>query len=292
MTTKNIFKGKTVAEAIENACISLNAPQEQLDIKVIHTGASGIFGLCRQKSTIKATLKKDAKRPEESATAAQAGRKKGGSRKKTTQTAPKAVAEGKTGGPEKKEKVRPMVEPDDTATREESHITDDQMAAIKSEADTILTLMQLPSEVTVSRKQGTVLVHIDGEHIDDVIGEEGMTLESLQYILRKIIRKKFPFKINLNLDAGNFMSNRINELKTLSLKLAAEVKETGKTQSIPSLNPSERRVIHMEIQDDKEVRSRSVGEGLFKKVLIYRPGKGRKSSPKKRRGTRQAPQHS
>ena len=52
------------------------------------------------------------------------------------------------------------------------------------------------------------------------------------------------------------------------------------TQAIPALNPSERRVVHMLLQDDKEVRSRSVGEGLFKKVLIYKPGK-KKPFPRK-----------
>ena len=74
------------------------------------------------------------------------------------------------------------------------------------------------------------------------------------------------------------------ELKQLGLELAAEVKKSGKTRSISSLNPSERRVVHVALQDDKEVRSRSVGEGLFKKVLIYSPGsKGKKASSKRRK---------
>jgi spoIIIJ-associated protein len=37
----------------------------------------------------------------------------------------------------------------------------------------------------------------------------------------------------------------------------------------------------MTLQEDKEIRSRSVGEGLFKKILIYKPGKGKKGGPRK-----------
>jgi len=64
-------------------------------------------------------------------------------------------------------------------------------------------------------------------------------------------------------------------LQDQARELAALVKVDGKTQVIPSLNAAERRVVHMALQDDKEIRSRSVGDGLFKKVLIYKPGKPR-----------------
>ena len=65
-------------------------------------------------------------------------------------------------------------------------------------------------------------------------------------------------------------------------ELAAQVKEDGKTQVLPALNPSERRVIHMILQEDKEIRSRSVGDGLFKKILIYKPGKNNRGGGRKR----------
>jgi len=38
----------------------------------------------------------------------------------------------------------------------------------------------------------------------------------------------------------------------------------------------------MALQEDKEIRSRSVGEGLFKKILIYKPGKNGKPSGRKK----------
>jgi len=87
--------------------------------------------------------------------------------------------------------------------------------------------------------------------------------------------------LKLTVDVGNFREKRQEELKVRAVELAAMVKVDGKTQVIPALNPSERRVIHMILQEDKEIRSRSVGDGLFKKILIFKPGKGNRSGRKR-----------
>ena len=53
------FEGKDVAEAISKACKTFNVSQEDLDIEVLTTGTSGIFGLCKQKARLRVALKKE-----------------------------------------------------------------------------------------------------------------------------------------------------------------------------------------------------------------------------------------
>ncbi|RWX51198.1 R3H domain-containing protein [Candidatus Electrothrix marina] len=137
----------------------------------------------------------------------------------------------------------------------------------------MLNIMGFPSTVTVTMKNHAVACHISDEYEEELVGREGRTLDSLQYLLRKITSRRLPDRIMLSLDVGTYRERRAEELKTLALELAARVREEGKTQAIPALNPSERRVVHMVLQDDNTIRSRSVGAGLFKKVLIYKPGK-------------------
>lgn len=59
------FYGKDVAEAIREACETLETPQEQLDIEVIETGTKGIFGLIRQKAHIRVRIQQAGKQNEE-----------------------------------------------------------------------------------------------------------------------------------------------------------------------------------------------------------------------------------
>jgi spoIIIJ-associated protein len=100
--------------------------------------------------------------------------------------------------------------------------------------------------------------------------------------MRKIISRKVVERLRLTINVGAFREKRLEELKLKAAELAALVKEDGKTQVLPGLNPSERRIIHMIFQEDKEIRSRSVGDGLFKKILIYKPGKGNRPGGRKR----------
>jgi len=289
---KNTFQGKDIAEAISNACKHLKIPQEQLDIEVVNTGSAGIFGLCRQKAAIKVTLKKEAATEEAGDTLPPAAENKRPPKKKPNARVAKPKPVKKNSAPAERQAPAP-VEREAAATPPPARVekkpapdlkilTDEEREAVKADINQLLDLMGFPSLVTVSQDGDSLLGHIDGDHVEDIIGEEGRTLDSLQYLLRKMFSKKFSFKIILNLDAGDFRANRLQNLTDLSLKYAAEVKESGKTRAIPSLNPSERRVVHMALQNDKDIRSRSVGEGLFKKVLIYRPGKGKKNSRKRR----------
>ena len=278
------FEGKDVAEAISKACKALNVSQENLDIEVLTTGTSGIFGLCRQKARLRVAVKKEdsgktaekhARRPVKAKSVKE---KTAESKKEHTAKAQKKAA---------KSQAVTMAPEAIKETKEDFVVGEDLLTELKADLVRILELMKYPSEVSVFSDKEHVTAQIQGEYVDEIVEQNGKILDSLQYLLRKIIGKKYNEKAIISLDAGDFRAVRTEELKQRGLELAAEVKKNGKTRSIPSLNPSERRVVHLALQDDKDVRSRSVGEGLFKKVLIYRPGsKGRKAPVRKRKGSR------
>jgi len=304
------FYGKDIAEVIEQACKALGASREELDIEVLETGSAGIFGLCKKKAHIRVQRKAVSLLEEVEAAVGpvapaeetapvenKASVEPTSSGEKTVPAAlaaevpaevagvPPATAEGTNQDKGDIDEEEPSVEPDDF--EEEPPVeppSAESLAAIQADLHRLLTLMGLPSEVQVVFEENTVQCNITGPHEAHIVGPEGRTLDSLQYLLRKMVARHLPDRIMLALNAGDFRERRTEELKMRAVELAAQVKADGKTQAIPALNPSERRVVHMVLQDDKGVRSRSVGEGLFKKVLIYKPGKGRRPVSKKRRG--------
>ncbi len=301
------FYGKEISEVIEQACKDLGASREDLDIEVLETGSAGIFGLCKKKAHIR-VQHKTVPTPEQAEVVeplkpVTKPRKKGESKVAEVEVAPtlpevpdtvKGPSTSEIPAEPEKEKIKAIAETSDEGQEAETEDLEDEpqldppseenIAAIQADLYQLLTLMGLPSEVQVVFEQNTVQCNISGPHEAEIVGSDGRTLDSLQYLLRKIVSQHLPDKIMLALNAGDFRERRAEELKLRAIELATQVKEDGKTQAIPALNPSERRVVHMILQEDKGVRSRSVGEGLFKKVLIYKPGKGRRSVSKKRRG--------
>ncbi|THB70938.1 MAG: RNA-binding protein [Desulfobulbaceae bacterium] len=278
------FYGKDVASAIKEACTVLGTAQENLNIEVLETGSTGIFGLIRKKAHIRVTIQppeepeaeepKEKVRPKKQASSP-------GKKKRAPQNNRKPATPAET---EEKDVVDMVddLDDDENSSEEAAELSAESLEIIKTELIKLLDLMQSPSEVTVTNDAGTALCKIDNSHEDFLTGQEGRTLDSLQYILRKIVSRKISGRVRLTIDVGDYRERRHQELREKAVEYAALVKENGKTQVIPSLNPYERRVVHVALQDDTEIRSRSVGDGLFKKVLIYKPGKGRKSSGRKK----------
>lgn len=290
MSKAKDFYSNSVPEAIRQACDDFATSQEKLDIEVLETGSKGIFGLCKKRAHIRVNLKKNVS----SEPQAEVPEKKRKKRKTAKVKEQNFVIEEACGTEEKKseneETVVPPAPPVESsappAAKQGEEViipSEEVLATIKDDLERILVLMGFASEVAVRFEEQSVLCDIKSEYEEVIVGQEGRTLDSLQYLLRKMVSNRLPDRITVDLDIGNFREQRVQELRKLALEMAGQVKETGKTMAIPALNPSERRVVHVALQDDKKVRSRSVGDGIFKKVLIFKPGsKGRKSGGKRR----------
>lgn len=281
------FYGKDVASAIKEACDTFNVAQENLDIEVIETGTTGIFGLIRKKAQIRVTVQSDNDAAAEPAVKKKARPAKPRPQKKVEPHEHKTVST-----PVAPEASEELTEPEDEDNGENGEraqslepveLSSESLEVIRAELAKIVELMGCPSTVAVEMQEGSVHCQVSGEFEDDLTGEDGRTLDSLQYLLRKIVSRKITERVRLAIDVGDYRERRNQELRDKAVDYAALVKQDGKTQVIASLNPSERRIVHVVLQDDADIRSRSVGDGLFKKVLIYKPGKGKAGGRKKGR---------
>jgi len=228
MSQPQTYAARSVAEAIEAACADLGCEREQLDIEILSPGMIGLFGICFKKAKIRVRRKNDA-----------------------AITVPPAPREGAA---------------DDHGTGKEE---ESPAGACHRLLAGMLAAMDLPLSVEVTAVDAqTLIARIEGEDPDLVIGDNGEGLDALQYLVRKMLSKQFHRKIAVTVDAGSYRERRQEELESLARRLAGEVKSAGRNRATGPLNPAERRIVHMALQDDPAVRSRSVGDGLYKKVLI------------------------
>lgn len=282
------YKGADVEQAITNACDALAVTREALAIQVVSTGSAGFFGLGRRKAVIRVSLRAASR---EAAPVAAAGEER--SPEKATAPAPAAAATGgqqtpvasvKAGGPARGADESKPVESGSFRAEEETResrgepLTPQELAVVENTVARTLELSLGAAEIRLEQEDdgGKLLINLDSSQRERLVGPQGQTLDALQYLLRKIVSKQLGKRVVLELDAAGFRAERRDQLKDQALALAAEVKNSGKTRSMAAMGPAERRIVHLALQPDSEVRSRSVGEGIFKKVLIHPPGKGRR----------------
>ncbi len=143
--------------------------------------------------------------------------------------------------------------------------------------------MQVNADVVVSEKDEYYLFEIVGENLGILIGRRGETLDALQFLLNLVLNKESSEKIKGILDVENYREKREETLEQLGIKLAEKARRTGQRVVLEPMNPQERRIIHMVLQDDKTVTTYSEGEEPYRKVIIV-PKKKRKPAYHNRKG--------
>jgi spoIIIJ-associated protein len=310
---KKDFYGKEVTDAIKKACENFGVAQEKLEIDVIETGSTGIFGLIRKKAHIRASVRQETEEEKNDFSMESLLPAKEKPARVKKKASPRVEVEPQKHGEiekavpdplvekaiqneqltatveQKKQPERRTVDVEPTAAKEveesvEVAASQESLEIVKNELSQIVALMGYPSTVELEVEGLSVACVLRGDFEEQLTGVDGKVLDSIQYILRKIITRKVSEKLRISINVGDFREKRLENLKDKAIELASQVKEDGKTQVLPALNPSERRAIHMILQEDKEIRSRSVGDGLFKKILIYKPGKNNRGGRKKTQG--------
>lgn len=127
-----------------------------------------------------------------------------------------------------------------------------------------LGLKSVKSEFSVD----SVNAEIEAEDSGFVIGKNGQTLDSLEYIAQIIVNNDLNAKIKVNLDCENYRKKQNEKLKVLADKAVDYVNRTGKIYRFDPMNAKERKIIHMYLKNNSKIETFSEGEGVMRKVGI------------------------
>ena len=179
---KKNFYGKEVTDAIKKACDEFGVAQEKLDIEVVETGSTGIFGLIRKKAYIKATLKTVAVEEEVAKEVVEPRPQKAPS----VQRAPGELEEDVSEGAEEDIHLEEGEESEDTGDdlpeiahvlldTEEGQISLENLDIVQSELSRLLELMGYPSQVQTESSGISVHCCIQGGFEEALTGQDGKT---------------------------------------------------------------------------------------------------------------------
>jgi len=123
-------------------------------------------------------------------------------------------------------------------------------------------------EMEVRSMGGRYYVNITTRGMDAaLIGSRGKTLEALQYLVRRILRKQgmdFP----LTLDISGYLERRRKFIANKAIAVARRVLETGQEMRIDQLSPRELRIAERAIRKVKGVRAQRLHRGDEEILLV------------------------
>jgi spoIIIJ-associated protein len=133
-------------------------------------------------------------------------------------------------------------------------------------ADFLAKLKEVfPLEITyeVKKKNGIVFVIFSGEDKPLLLWKDGQLLLALQHILNKISNQK------VQVDCEFFRKRKEKRLREYALDVANQVRESGRNEILDLMNPYERRIVHIAVNQVPGITSESLGEGFLKRVKIF-----------------------
>lgn len=139
---------------------------------------------------------------------------------------------------------------------------------IKKTAEELLKKLNIESTVEVVKTDEIYEVTIKTEESGLLIGYHGNTLNSFQLILSTLVFKKTLKWERMVVNVGDYRQKREETLKSLAGQYAEQVINTQQTVVLPYFSASERRIIHLALQDHPNVVSESTGEGKERRLTI------------------------
>jgi spoIIIJ-associated protein len=267
------IEGKSIDEAIGNACSAFQVPREKLNIEIISEGSSGFLGIGAKKALIRASLLAIDRMLDAPFTT-------GPEVKPRTNESSVHVPE-----PASKRKAARVPEVQARTEREERKINtpapavrpapaltggDDEPAKEKAKRilEGLLTRMQIDSPVSVEETEEAIILNIKGDGSGLLIGKRGQNLDAIQYIVNKAVHHSVNGHKMIIIDTETYRERREESLVAMAMKLGEKVKKTKKPVTVGHMNAHDRRIIHIAIQNDATLTTKSRGDGEYRKILI------------------------
>ncbi len=134
----------------------------------------------------------------------------------------------------------------------------------------ILTRMEMDAGIKdLKESDEKVYIEIESKNSSGLlIGKQGRTLEAIQFMVNLIVSQKTGTEKKIILDIESYRTKREKALKKISRDAAFKVIRSGKPFTLEPMNPFERRLIHLTLQNDDRVITKSEGQGIYRKVKI------------------------
>ncbi len=237
------FEEKNVEMAVKKACDELNIPREKLKHDVISYGSTGIFGLVGSKKA-KIRVKISKPLPEKGVETSDE------EREETFDNKGSSVEHGQ----------------DEIDVHIVAH---DPKDVGRNALQRIIDFITTDATISIEEGADRICFKVQGGNAAVLIGKRGQTLEAIQYLVEKIVNRNREERIRIQVDVEGYLENRRINLEKIASRMAEKVKRTGKPANIGQMNAHDRRIVHIALKDDNEVRTQSMGEGFLRKLVIF-----------------------
>ena len=271
------YTAKTVEAAVDEGLRDMGVSRDQIDIEVVQEGSRGILGIGATDAVVSLSRKASSApakvQPQEAiALPAAAGVDA------VAEPEESADADGASPAAE----ISPTVDDEPSSIQADDSLSeideDEDDAELEDIAFDLLSQMlqhlDIESEIELSwledEEDGDrpLNLNVVGDDLGILIGRNGETLASIQYLIRLMVNQELHSWKNIVIDIDSYKQRRAEQLNQMAQRLAEQVVASGRPASLEPMPASERRLVHMALRNHQQVYTASTGEDQRRKVQI------------------------
>jgi spoIIIJ-associated protein len=164
-----------------------------------------------------------------------------------------------------------------TAPRPRRDYRDDPVEPEMVEADTeragdflegLLDALDVDGDITTWIDEAGGHIDLEGSDLDVLVGSNGETLDALQELTRIAVLRQSKRRVRLLLDINGFRSRQRERLVSVVKATAERVIRSREEHEFEPMTPAERKVVHDAVAAIDGVRTESLGEEPYRRVVI------------------------
>lgn len=264
-------EGQSIDDAIERALRELGVARDRVEIEIVENATRGIFGIGGRKAKVRATLRTPLNlEPDKSESPAPQRPVSAGGERPAVEQPPVRPAQSAPApqlrASEKRSGAKQTAAP---------RMDGDALQQAKETLEEVVRLIGAEGHVEIAHDSDGPRLVIAGDESGVLIGRRGQTLDALEYFINRILSREEDGGVHLVVDSQDYRARRRDALIDLARRLGERARRRGKTVTLNPMSPRDRRIVHLALQGDPSLTTRSSGKGYFRKLLIIPNGEPR-----------------
>src|SRR6185295_1917716 len=265
-------EGDTIDQAIDNALQKLGVGRDRVEIEILSDATRGLFGFGGKPARVRAIVRAPLSAPLTEASPSKVSQET--TREGAHLVSRETMSDVQT-APDRSPGARAANSP-----KEPGVVAERVAAAVPPEAviqksrqalQELLAHLGVTCQVEIARGDDLekVTLAVTGDSSGLLIGRRGQTLDAIEHLINRIAgRGDDGAPSRIAIDVERYRERRQEYLDGLARRLADKAKHTQRVITLNPMSPRDRRIVHLALQSDPAIETRSQGEGQFRKILI------------------------
>jgi spoIIIJ-associated protein len=132
----------------------------------------------------------------------------------------------------------------------------------------LLDALDVDGDITTWIDEAGGHIELEGSDLNVLVGANGETLDALQELTRIAVLRQSKRRVRLLLDINGFRSRQRDELISVVMATAEQVIRSREDHEFQPMTPAERKIVHDAVAAIDGVRTESLGEEPYRRVVI------------------------